>query len=417
MHLIQSARVNNFKIIAFTHKTSDLKDIGKLHVSDSELGTRLKLLKQEAGLNELMFLSTCNRVEFLISTEQELNKSYLTHFFKIFNSQWSTEEVQWAVESASLFEAEEALKHLFNVASSTDSLVVGEREIITQVRNSYENCNKLGLTGDTIRLVIKHTIETAKEVFTKTSIASKPVSVVSLAYRKLKDLNVKLDARFLIVGAGQTNVLMAKFLKKHGFKNFVVFNRTLANAEKLALELGGRAFPLNAITDYKEGFDVILTCTAAAEHVITPEIYSSLLNKDTAKKIIIDLSVPNDLDPAIVKQYPVNLIDVGYLQAIANENLQERKKELDACFKIIDRNIEIYRQSLRERKVEVAMSGVPIKVKEIKDTAVNTIFAKDIEQMDVQSREVLEKVLSYMEKKYISVPMKMAKEILIEKIQ
>jgi len=407
--------VNKFKIIAFTHKTTDLKDIGKFHLEAESWQERFTELKSQLNLEELMYLSTCNRVEFLICTNSDINPNFLNKFFSVFNPDLDVETVSWAVKTASVFEGEEALNHLFEVASSIDSLVVGEREIITQVRNAYDKCKDLQLTGDTIRLVIKHTIETAKEVYTNTNIANKPVSVVSLAYRKLRDLNVGLDARFLIVGAGQTNVLMSKFLKKHGFSNFVVFNRSLDNAKSLASELNGAAYPLTELSNYRKGFDVILTCTAAAEHIISPSMYSSLIGEDNSRKIIIDLSVPNDLDPSIAKDYNVNLIDVSYLQSVANENLQERKKELDACYKIIEKNIKDFRQILKERKVERAMSEVPKKVKEIKDTALNAVFLKDIQQLDVPSKELLDKILNYMEKKYISVPMKMAKSILIEK--
>jgi glutamyl-tRNA reductase len=238
--------------------------------------------------------------------------------------------------------------------------------------------------------------------------------VVSLAYRKLKDLNVKLDAKFLIIGSGVTNTSMAKYLKKHGFTNFVVFNRTLSNAEPLANELNGKALPLSDLKNYKNGFDVIVSCTGSSEYIITKEIYSSLVGNDKSKKVVIDLAVPNDLDEAILKNYEVNLISVNNLQEIAKKNLLEREKELSACEKIIEKNIEEFRQEFKERKLERAMSNVPKKVKEIREIAVNEVFAKDIQKLDEQSKETLDKVIAYLEKKYISVPMKMAREILIE---
>jgi glutamyl-tRNA reductase len=270
------------------------------------------------------------------------------------------------------------------------------------------------LTGDLLRLVIKRAIETAKQVYTETQIAHKPVSIVSLAYRKLKDLNVKLDARFVIIGAGQTNQLMAKFLKKHGFSNFVVFNRTLQNAQHLAKELSGRAFPLKEIGNYQGGFDVILTCTASAEHIVDRKVYGTLLDGEKGKKIIIDLSIPNDIAPEVIQENHPHYIDITALQSMANENLKERHKELEACSSIIESNIAEFRNVVKERKVELAMREIPLKVKEIHSKAINTVFAKDIEKMDASSKEVLEKILSYVEKKYISVPMKMAKDILIE---
>jgi glutamyl-tRNA reductase len=403
--------VHRIKIIAFTHKTTDLNDIGKLHIQEDAIKPRLGNLKSKTGLDELFYLSTCNRVEFMLSTPSPIDKGFLKNFFSAFDSNWNNEDINWAIENAQVFEYDEALRHLFHVASSIDSLVVGEREIITQVRNSYEKCNEIGITGDVIRIAIKKTIEVAKDVYTHTNIAKNPVSVVSLAYRKLRALNVKQDACFLIIGSGITNTTMAKYLKKHKFANFTVFNRTLSNAQKLADELNGKAFPLSELKNYKAGFDVIVTCTGAAESIITPELYKSLVGTDRLKKVVIDLAIPNDLDAEILNSYDVNLIAVNNLQEVAKENLLAREQEMDACKIIIEKNIEDFKQILKTRKVELAMSEVPKKVKEIRETA-NEVFAKELKNLDTESKKVLDKILSYMEKKYISVPMKMAKEIL-----
>ncbi len=405
--------MNKFKIIAFTHKTTDVNDIGKLHVEDYAVSEKLSLIKALMDIEEMLYLSTCNRVEFMLCLEQEIDNTFLESFFKAFNEDWNAEYLDWVIKNAQIFEGESALRHLFNVASSIDSLVVGEREIITQVRNAYEKCNEYQLTGDLIRLVVKKTIETAKEIYTETNIARNPVSVVSLAYRKLRSLNVKQDSRFIIIGSGVTNTTMAQYLKKHKFANFTVFNRTLSNAQKLAAELKGKAFLLSELTNYKEGFDIILTCTGSAQSIITSELYKNLIGDDKSQKIVIDLAIPNDLDAEILNNYDVNLIAVNNLQEIAKENLLAREQELDTCKVIIEANIYEFRQILKTRKVELAMSEVPKKVKEIRETA-NEVFAKELNALNPESKVVLDKIISYMEKKYISVPMKMAKDILIE---
>ena len=406
--------LNNFKTIAVTHKHFDIGDIGKFHIDEKEWSSRLSALKNSSAIRELMFLSTCNRVEFLLNTDQEISKDFLKKFIFSVYPEIKPEDAEMAIGSTLVFEGEEALKHLFHVASSLDSLVVGEREIITQVRNAYELCKKLQLTGDLLRIVIQKAIECAKKVYTHTNISRNPVSVVSLAYRKLRELNVKLEAKFLIVGAGVTNSTMAKYLRKHGFSNFAVFNRTFANAEKLANEISGKAFPLSDLNNYKNGFDVIVTCTGAGVPLITKEIYAGLVGSDKHKKVVIDLAVPNDLDAEILNDYEVNLIAVNNLQEIARKNLLEREKELSVCEKIIEQNIAEFYLEVKERKVELAMSEVPRKVKEIRDTAVNEVFAKEISKLDENSKETLDKVIAYLEKKYISVPMKMAKEIMME---
>ncbi len=406
-------KLNSFKIIGFTHRQLGTEELGRLHIDPSELAPRLGALKV-LGLDEIMFLSTCNRVEFLLVSEQDVSASFAEKLFKTAYPHLEAGEREHILSRASFFQGQEALAHLFRVASSLDSLVVGEREIITQVRNAYELCRNKKLTGDLIRLAVQKTIGCAKKVYSQTRIAKNPVSVMSLAYRRLKDLNIKLDAKFLVIGAGITNSTLTKYLKKHGFSNFIVFNRTLARAEKLAADIGGRARPLEQLKDHKDGFDVIVTCTGAGKAIVTKEIYAGLAESDRGRKTVIDLAVPGDLDPQVQALYEVNLIAVSSLQEIAKKNLLEREKELDACEAIIAENLEEFRKDFRQRLVELAMSDVPKKVKEIREAAVNEVFARDIEKLDERSKETLDKVIAYLEKKYISMPMKMAKEILID---
>lgn len=361
-----------------------------------------------------MYLSTCNRVEFTLVSPQEYNKNFRAAFFTALLGADRAADIALAVEKATVFIGEDVLRHSCEVAASLDSLVVGEREIITQVRNAYEQCQALGLTGDTIRVLVKKTIETAKTVYTNTDIARNPVSVVSLAYRKLKALQVPLDAKFILIGSGVTNTAMARYLKKHGYENFAVFNRTLENAHKLAVELGGTAYELPVLENYSEGFDVIVTCTASEGTVITEKIYRALVGEDRKRKVVIDLAVPNDLDPAILNNWDVNLIAVSNLNDVAAENLKERGDSVADCHAIIDNAVVEFRGQFRMRQVEIAMQSVPEKVKEIRRTALTSVFADEINGLDAHSKEVLDKVISYMEKKYISVPMKMAREILTE---
>ncbi|MBL4678295.1 MAG: glutamyl-tRNA reductase, partial [Mucilaginibacter sp.] len=160
------------------------------------------------------------------------------------------------------------------------------------------------------------------------------------------------------------------------------------------------------------GFDAIITCTSAVEPIITPEIYTSLLNGETGKKTIVDLAIPNDTAPEVLEQFDVNFIEVHSLNEVAKKNLQERYQELVHAEAIIEQNITEYFVMLKQRKVELAMRQVPEKIKEIRNNAVNTVFADEVQSLDEESRAILEKVINYMEKKYISVPMIMAKDIL-----
>ena len=406
--------MKDLKIIAFTHKTTDISNIGRLHIDASNRRERLENIKRN-DVSELMYLSTCNRVEFILVSECNLNKNYLSSFFARFSKDWNQDDINWAIENCNIFEGEEAVKHIFNIASSLDSLVIGEREIITQVRKAFDECSKDGLTGSILQLLINKTIESAKEVYTNTQIAKNPISIVSLAYRKLRDLGIKDNSRILVVGAGETNTRMCKFLSKHGLKNLTIFNRTFEKAEALSNQIGGNAMPLDELSNFNEGFDLLVTCTGSEDYLISPEIYQSLLAGESTKKTIIDLAIPYDVDPLVIQKNSTNYIEIEGLKEISKINLKKRREELTVCEKLIENQVVAFKQAFKERKVELAMSEVPQKIKEIKDLAVNEVFSKELESMTKDSKEVLDKMLAYIEKKYISVPMKMAKEIFLEK--
>lgn len=403
-----------FQVIAFTHSNLEVAEIGLLHIDEEERKARLSAIKDEMDWSELLFLSTCNRVEFFFCGKSSGSTDKLTQFFRALYPNLPEEKINLFVSNTHHEQGQPAMEHILRVACSIDSMVIGEREIITQVRKAYEESHRLGLCGDFIRLAVKQTIATAKKVYTETSISKKPVSVVSLAYHRLRDLNIPLDARIVIIGAGVTNTNLSRFLKKHGYTNFVVFNRTFSKAETLAKDIKGHAKPLNDIHEFSDGFDVLISCTGTDNHIVTPKIYTQLLNGDTDKKVVIDIAIPQDLDPAILELHSVFHISVSLLQKISEANLKERSSEINHVEEIISWALTEFNLLHKERNVEIAMRTVPQKVKDITATAMNEVFKEDLDNLDENSKEVLEKIVGYMEKKYMSVPMKMAKEILLK---
>lgn len=406
--------LQSFKLISFNHQNLPLESIGKLHLDEEAQTNNLGAIKLNFQFDELMFLSTCNRVELLIKTETDLNSELLAKLISFINSSLSAAAIKELTDKALLVENEAAITHVFKVASSLNSLVVGEREIITQLRKAYDFCNMLGLTGDFIRLLMKQTIETAKQVFTDTNIAKNPVSVVSLAYRQLRDHGIKNDARILIVGAGDTNTKMANYLQKHKFANFTVFNRTLSKAEQLAEVLNGKALPLSELQNYKDGFDVLIVCTASNTPIITPEIYKSLLQNDESKKVLIDLSIPANIDAAVVSKYANLYIDINSLRLQAEQNVRLRMSEMDKCEQIIQAKLDEFKWLHKERRIELAFGEIPRQVRAIKDVALTEVFAKEVSELDPNSKEILDKVIGYIEKKYNAVAMKTAKDVFLK---
>ncbi|WP_144913108.1 glutamyl-tRNA reductase [Mucilaginibacter frigoritolerans] len=401
------------KVIAFTHKQIELKELGRLVICQENLTEKLNQVKSQFGISEMFYLATCNRVEFVMMTPEVVDREFSKRFVDALEMGLCPISTGSFLDAASIYEGRDALEHLLRTSCSLESLIVGEKEILAQLRKAYEDCKEAGLTGDGLRMFMNCIVKTAKEVYTNTNISKNPISVVSLAYRKLRDLHLTSNERILIIGAGETNRNISKYLQKHKFSNFAVFNRTVEKAAELAADLNGEAYSLGALKTYNEGFDVIITCTSAVEPIITPEIYTTLLNGETGRKTIVDLAVPNDTAPEVLEQFPVNFIEVHSLNEVAKKNLQERYEELTHAEDIITENINAFCLELKQRKIELAMRQVPEKIKEIRNTAINSVFAEEVQNMDKESRETLEKVINYMEKKYISVPMIMAKDILV----
>ncbi|MCB0479894.1 MAG: glutamyl-tRNA reductase [Flavobacteriales bacterium] len=406
--------MKNFYSITFTHQSVGLEGIGQYHVLPENFDVQtISAIKMEC--DEFLFLSTCNRVEYWLTAKSELSRNGLLAIFQHIYKNRSAEFHENAVNQAIIYSQVKAVEHVFRVASSLDSLVIGEREILSQIRDAFSSSKQLDLTGDFLRILVRKTVDTAKKVFTQTEIADKPVSVVNLAYRKLMDLNPKKGSRILVVGSGRTNQALTKKMKKNGFSNFTVFNRSIENAQSLASELNGNGNSLEQLCNHQNGFDILVACTASQTPIITHQIFKDLLGGENGReKIVVDLAMPREVDEEIIESFKSHFIGVESLKEIAAENLKSRKSEIHKCEAIVEAQIADFIHVNKVRQVELAMRQVPLQMREIRQRAFETVFAADVQKLDSEAKEVLEKVVSYMEKKYMNAPMLMAKEILIK---
>ena len=404
--------LDGFKILTVTHRRTSLQHIEKFVLAQADeaaLRANLEALKAEFGFAEMMYLATCNRVMFLFYTEIATPSNLQSVFFQHINPSLGE---PFIAENVALYEGRAAAEHLYQVASSVDSLVVGEREILRQLREAYDRCQQWGLTGDHLRIAMNGAVVAAKEVYTDTRLGDKPVSVVSLAIRELLKAKLPKTARILMVGAGQTNVLVAKFLAKNGFQNVAVFNRTLERAQRIAKSLGGRAFSFDQLADHQAGFDCLIVCTGATKAVIDNELYIKLLAGETGHKVIIDLSVPNNVCKEVVANHDVHFIEIEGLRALAQENRSFREQEVTLANELLDNHITSFEAAVHNRRIERAMRQVPAEVKAMKEYAMNKVFKKEIDVLDDSTRELLVRMMDFMEKKCTGIPIKVAKEAL-----
>lgn len=444
--------MKNLWAFTITHKEVKVDELGHMMPNYSEsvgkpaegsndlMYAQLSNVKQKMGIDELFFLPTCNRILFVLYTSQTINQEFIEHFYNAFhayraesspnintiaiaegttiaNKPRNISMGQFAGKTQ-IYSGLEVVEHLFKVASSIDSMVVGEREILGQIKGAYETCRQHKLTGDKLRLLIQSTVLNAKEVFTETTIGEQSVSMVSLSVQKLLK-HIKLanhadptQLKIWLLGAGQSNRLAAKLLVKEGFNNFVVINRGETNGKVLADKLNAPYYPISQLNQIDKDLDVLYTCTAARKALIDNDFFDAL-----DKKIVVaDLAVPADIATNAKNHPNIFYFDIEDLRNLSQQNLDKRSTQIASAEIIIDKNIAAFQMKFRRRNVEKAMTEIPVKLKEVKERAYEQVFQKEIESLDAQSKETLDKVVAYLEKKYIGIPIAIAKKALEEEL-
>jgi glutamyl-tRNA reductase len=402
--------LDGYHLLTLTHRNAPLETIGKMVLQD-HASPLLNLLKERFQWEEMMYLATCNRVAILFFKHGPVSKNIENEVVGIIRPDLPADEQDIIASQMRLLHGADAIRHWLEVAASMDSLVIGEREIIRQLREQYDHNRAAGHTGDHLRLLIRFTIETAKEIYSRTGIGEKAVSVVALAFGEMLKSVSDRNARILMVGAGQTNTLFAKFLVKYGFRNVTVFNRSFENALLLADAVNGRALPLDALQHYSEGFDCLVVCTGATEPVVTPAIYQNLLQEENSYKTVVDLSVPNNVDKRILPAFPIRFIEIEGLKQLANENLAFRENERQKAETIISERLYAFRDQWHERQVERSLSHIPDEVRAVKERALYQVYGKEFAALDPQAQALMLEMMDYMEKKCIAIPIKAIKEI------
>lgn len=407
-------QLDTYQLITVTHKTAGLNAVGEYVVkpqAEQSLQEALNELKSSFGMDELLYVATCNRVIFLFTQPQGTPHTDLSAFVSaiapdIAPARWQEEVVHYVGDAA--------VQHFYEVASSIDSLVIGERQILGQLREAYDQCREMQLTGDNLRLLMRFAVTVAKRVYAQTRIGEKPVSVVSLAIKKMLDAQVPKSAKVLLVGAGQTNTLVSKFLKKYSYENVVVFNRSIERAQRLSQKFSGDYHGLHALDSQSHDFDVMIVCTGATEPIITSHNYPTILGTDTREKLIIDLAIPNNVDKSILDQHAIRYIEIDTLKALAEQNMQFRATEVEKAQDIVIEEITVFQEAYKQRQVERAMQAIPQQIKEVKSRALTQVFHKEIATLDDDTRALMERMLTYMEKKCISIPMTIAKDVMLK---
>lgn len=339
-------------IVGINHKTAPVEVREKVSFSPHEAVRANQLLKERTRLEEGLILSTCNRVEIYAVANTQKNIDYVNeikHFLSEFHNIDPTDfENRLYIHSD-----EEAVKHLFRVASGLDSMVIGETEILGQVKKAYQDAREGRTAGRVLNRLLQQAFNTAKRIRTETFVSRGVVSVSSVAVRLAKKVLGNLqDKKVLIVGTGKIGEQLVLYFKDNGIKSILVTNRTFEKAHTLAGNFGAEAVRFENFWDRLTDVDIVIASTGASHCIIRKQEVLELMPKRRQRPLlIIDLAVPRDVEAEVNKIDNVYLYDIDDLQKIVDKNIALRQSELDNCKKIIDASCQKFIERLTSARI------------------------------------------------------------------
>jgi glutamyl-tRNA reductase len=305
-------------------------------------GTHLDL--RACGCAEALLLATCNRVEIYGAAERNVPTEEIVRCLARKIDNYSIAEPGRFYR----YENEECAQHLFRVASGLDSMIVGETEILGQVKKTYESARRLGAAGPYMHRLFQRTFRVAKQVRTHTEITRGSVSVGSVAVDLAEKIFGNLaKCKVLVLGAGETSERTVRALVSHGVTDLLVSNRSADRADNLTRQVGGRAIPFERWLEQCREIDILITATASEQPLLARENLGSILRERIERPLfIIDIAVPRDVDPSVNDLEGVYLYDIDSLQAVAAQSLALRRQQISAAETIIAEHVAKFCESL-----------------------------------------------------------------------
>jgi len=342
-------------LCGLSHKTAPVEILEKLAFTSIERAYALTRFisrhnPHESPASEAVILSTCNRVEvYAVMPNRSANAESLARFLAEFHG------VSPSVLAPHLYihHDQHAVQHLFTVAAGLDSMIVGEPQILGQVRAAFEEAAKLGTAGPVLSALFRHAVRVGKRVRSETSISQRAASIsyaaVELARRLFGELG---DCQVLVVGAGETGQLTARCLMGRGARRITVVNRSYDRALALARQWDGEAMPLDHLEEALQRADIVISCTDAPHHVITVEhVRRAVAARRERPIFLIDIAVPRDIEPAVGQLPNVHLRDIDDLRTVVETNLHLRRSDEPRAEAIITEEVSKFMAWFNARAV------------------------------------------------------------------
>jgi glutamyl-tRNA reductase len=337
-------------ITGLNHRTAPVAVRERLALKEGELTRALDSLKQQPGVREGLILSTCNRVEVAVAADDGADPQQCVEAFL---SGLQNLDPEWLRQYLYVFEGKDAVRHLFRVAASLDSMVVGEPQILGQLKVAYSVAKETGSVGGFLDTVLTRAFGVAKRVRSETEIGVSAVSVSYAAVELAREIFGSLKGRrVMLIGAGKMSELAARHLSRSGVGEILVTNRTQARALEVADLVRGSIVEYAQFLPRLKDVDIVITSSGAPGYLLTKDDLKSILSKRKNKPMfLIDIAVPRNIDPSVNELDNVFVYDIDDLQKVVAENLKARQNEAEQADQIVSEEVERLESWMRTRQV------------------------------------------------------------------
>ncbi|MBT2636331.1 MULTISPECIES: glutamyl-tRNA reductase [unclassified Bacillus (in: firmicutes)] len=386
-------------VVGLNYKTAPVEIRERLTFNEANLGEAMGALQEKKSILENVIVSTCNRTEIYAVVDQLHTGRY---YIKEFLSEWFGIPQTEFTPFLFIYEQDGAIEHLFKVSCGLNSMVLGETQILGQVRSSFMLGLERNTTGTVFNQLFKQAVTIAKRGHSETDIGANAVSVSYAAVELAKKIFGTLDQKHvLILGAGKMGELAIQNLHANGAKKVTVINRTYQKAEDLANRFSGKAKTLDELQTALVDADILISSTGAKNFVVTKDMMAKVEQKRKGKPLfMVDIAVPRDLDPEIATLENVFLYDIDDLEGIVEANLQERQKAAEKILIMIESEIVQFKQWLNTLGVVPVISALRVKALSIQQETMDSIERKlphlsdrDIKVLNKHTKSIINQLL------------------------
>ncbi|NMO95292.1 glutamyl-tRNA reductase [Paenibacillus lemnae] len=396
-------------VVGLNYRTAPVAVRERFTFSEQDLSEALSLLKSTKSVLEGVIVATCNRTEIYVVVDRLHMCGY---FIRSFMEQWFGIKREDFTKHLYIYEDEQAISHLFKVTCGLDSMVIGETQILGQVRNAFLKSQEEKATGTWFNMLFKQAVTLGKRAHSETSIGESAVSVSYAAVELGKRIfGVFHNKKVMILGAGKMSELTVKHLYANGAAEVIVANRTLARAEELAGKFKGTPCTITEAMKRLDDVDIVISSTGANDYVLRPTmVKESMLKRQSRPLFMIDIAVPRDIDPAVGEVQNVFLYDIDDLEGIVESNMEMRRAEAAKIEKMIEEEMDHFHNWLRTLGVRPAIRALQDKSSVIYEETLESMFNK-LPELDERQRKVIRRLTKSIVNQMMHDPINRIKEM------